>query len=120
MKNIKKSIIASLFLAAFFTSSCEFGDINQDPDNLIEAPIAQQLSNLTVNVGFMAGSDLNRYASLIMQQYSGQSTGAVNQTQQYESCSRNFIDRSSIARDHKCKDQEGQHWNVWTISVSSR
>ena len=84
MKNIKKSIIASLFLAAFFTSSCEFGDINQDPDNLIEAPIAQQLSNLTVNVGFMAGSDLNRYSSLIMQQYSGQSTGALNQTQQYE------------------------------------
>lgn len=84
MKNIKKSIIASLFLAAFFTSSCEFGDINQDPDNLIEAPIAQQLSNLTVNVGFMSGSDLNRYSSLIMQQYSGQSTGALNQTQQYE------------------------------------
>lgn len=84
MKNIKKSIIATLFLAAFFTSSCEFGDINQDPDNLIEAPIAQQLSNLTVNVGFMSGSDLNRYSSLIMQQYSGQSTGALNQTQQYE------------------------------------
>lgn len=85
MKNIKKSIIASLFLAAFFTSSCEFGDINQDPDNIIAAPLGQQLTSLTVNVGFMAGSDLNRYSSLIMQQYSGQSTGAVNQTQQYES-----------------------------------
>jgi hypothetical protein len=84
MKNIKKTIFVSLFLAAFFTSSCEFGDINQDPDNLIEAPIAQQLSNLTVNVGFMAGSDLNRYSSLIMQQYSGQSAGTLNQTQQYE------------------------------------
>lgn len=84
MKNTKKIIIASLFVAAFFSSSCEFGEINQDPDNLIEAPIAQQLSNLTVNIGFMAGSDLNRYSSLIMQQYSGQSTGALNQTQQYE------------------------------------
>ena len=85
MKNMKKSIIASLFLAAFFTSSCEFGDINQDPDNIIAAPLGQQLTSLTVNVGFMAGSDLNRYSSLIMQQYSGQSVGPVNQTQQYES-----------------------------------
>lgn len=85
MKNIKKSIIATLFLAAFFTSSCEFGDINQDPDNIIASPLGQQLTSLTVNVGFMAGSDLNRYSSLIMQQYSGQSTGALNQTQQYES-----------------------------------
>jgi hypothetical protein len=29
----------------------------------------------------LAGSDLNRYSSLIMQQYSGQSTGATTQTQ---------------------------------------
>lgn len=96
MKNIKKSIIASLFLAAFFTSSCEFGDINQDPDNIIAAPLGQQLTSLTVNVGFMAGSDLNRYSSLIMQQYSGQSTGALNQTQQYESYLITAADQNNV------------------------
>jgi hypothetical protein len=85
MKNINKTIIASLLVASFFASSCDYGDLNQDPDLIIEAPIGTQLTSLTVNVGFMAGSDLNRYSSLIMQQYSGQSTGALNQTQQYES-----------------------------------
>ena len=85
MKNIKNTFIASLFLVAFFTSSCEFGGINQDPDNILSAPINQQLTSLTVNVGFLAGSDLNRFSSLIMQQYSGQSTGSKNQTQDYES-----------------------------------
>lgn len=85
MKNIKVSIIASLFLAAFVSSSCEFGDINQDRDNILTAPINQQLTSLTVNVGFFAGSDLNRFSSLITQQFSGQSTGALNQTQLYES-----------------------------------
>jgi hypothetical protein len=38
---------------------------------------------LTVSVGFLAGSDLN-HSSLIMQQYSGQSTGATTQTQFFE------------------------------------
>ncbi len=96
MKNITKTIVASLFVAAFLTSSCEFGDINQDPDNVIAAPLGQQLTSLTVNVGFMAGSDLNRYSSLIMQQYSGQSTGAVNQTQQYESFLITAADQNNV------------------------
>lgn len=84
MKNIKNTIIASLFATAFFTSGCEFGDTNQDPSSVISAPINQQLTSLTVNVGFLAGSDLNRFSSLIMQQYSGQTVGATTQTQFYE------------------------------------
>lgn len=85
MKNIKNTVIASLLLAAFSLSSCDYGNLNKDPDNIVSAPINQQLTSLTVNVGFFAGSDLNRYSSLIMQQFSGQSTGAKNQTQDYES-----------------------------------
>jgi hypothetical protein len=96
MKNIKYTVIATLFLAAFFTSSCEFGDINQDPDNILSAPINQQLTSLTVNVGFLAGSDLNRFSSLIMQQYSGQSTGAINQTQLYESYQITGADQNNV------------------------
>lgn len=84
MKNIKNKILATVFLVAFLVNSCEFGDINESPNSLIAAPIAQQLSSLTVNVGFLAGSDLNRYSSLIMQQYSGQSNGATSQMQFFE------------------------------------
>lgn len=85
MKNLKNILIASSLFALFFTTSCEFEGVNNDPDNILEAPIPQQLTSLTVNVGFLAGSDLNRFSSLIMQQYSGQSpSAAVTQPQQYE------------------------------------
>ncbi|MEY3500553.1 MAG: hypothetical protein RL308_2222 [Bacteroidota bacterium] len=84
MKNIKNKILATVFLVAFLVNGCEFGDTNESPNNLIAAPIAQQLTSLTVNVGFLAGSDLNRYSSLIMQHYSGQSNGATTQMQFYE------------------------------------
>lgn len=66
-------------------SACKkFYDINTDPDSLLEAPIDQQLTSLTVNLGFYAGSDMNRNTSLIMQQFSGQSSGTQNATQLYE------------------------------------
>ncbi|MGL2988458.1 SusD/RagB family nutrient-binding outer membrane lipoprotein [Flavobacterium sp. RSSA_27] len=84
MKNIKNKIVAALFLVALVVSGCEFGDTNEDPSSVIAAPINQQLTSLTVNVGFLAGSDLNRYSSLIMQQYSGQTVGATTQTQFFE------------------------------------
>ena len=84
MKNIKNKIVAVLFLVAFVVTGCEFGDINEDPNKVVAAPINQQLTSLTVNVGFLAGSDLNRYSSLIMQQYSGQTVGATTQTQFFE------------------------------------
>ena len=93
---MKKLIKLSLFLTAIFLSSCEFGNLNNDPDNVLSAPINQQLSSLTVSVGFFAGSDLNRFSSLIMQQYSGQSTGPVNQTQQYESYQISGSDQNNL------------------------
>ena len=84
MKNIKNKILAALFFLAFFLNGCEFDGTNVSPNQLKTAPINQQLTSLTVNVGFFAGSDLNRYSSLIMQQYSGQSVGATTQTQFFE------------------------------------
>ena len=84
MKNIKNKIVSALFIVAFFMSSCEFEGTNVDPSSVIDAPINLQMTSLTTNVGFLAGSDLNRYSSLIMQQYSGQSTGATTQTQFFE------------------------------------
>jgi hypothetical protein len=84
MKNIKNKIVAVLFLVAILVTGCEFGDTNDSPNSLKAAPIAQQLTSLTVNVGFLSGSDLNRYSSLIMQQYSGQGPGATTQMQFFE------------------------------------
>ena len=84
MKKFKNKILASLFLVGFLVCGCEFEGTNVNPNLLKTSPINQQLSSLTVNVGFFAGSDLNRYSSLIMQQYSGQSTAATTQTQFFE------------------------------------
>lgn len=86
MKKFKYSvIIAFLTIGILTTSSCKkFFDINSDPDAVLTAPIEQQLSSLTVNMGFFAGSDVNRYTSLIMQQFSGQSSGTQNNTQLFE------------------------------------
>lgn len=85
MKKMKKLTVAVVALTTYFMGSCDFSETNIDPDNVLTAPIAQQLTSLTVNVGFLAGSDLNRYSSLFIQQFSGQSTGARTQMQQYES-----------------------------------
>ncbi len=82
----KLFFIAAILAFTGITSCKKFLDINKDPDRLpVEvANIAQLLSSATANVGFTGGSDLQRYTALIMQQYSGQSSGAQNQTQDYE------------------------------------
>ncbi|MEJ7820798.1 MAG: SusD/RagB family nutrient-binding outer membrane lipoprotein [Chitinophagaceae bacterium] len=87
---MKKILIIIVFAVATGSiSSCKkFLDINQDPDRLgaenAGVALPQLLTSVTANVGFTGGSDLQRYAALIMQQYSGQSTGPQNQTQDYE------------------------------------
>ncbi len=83
---IKNIISKSLIIGAvLFTSSCnDYLDINIDPNSVSDAPIEQLLTSVTANVGFTGGSDLNRYASLIVQQYSGQGSGATTQPQEYE------------------------------------
>jgi hypothetical protein len=65
-------------------SSCKkMMDINKDPDRIPDAnpPIEQLLPSAQVNLAFEAGSDLFRYATLIMQQMSG---GASQPNQTYE------------------------------------
>lgn len=86
MKRFRKYTVGSIMgIVALLSSSCnDWLDINVDPDRILEAPIAEQLTSLTVAAGFASGSDLNRYTALIMQQYSGQSNGPETQTQQAE------------------------------------
>jgi hypothetical protein len=75
------SIVIAL-TAIFFLGSCKkFLDINRDPNNLPTAiaPIAQELTAAQMNLAFEGGSDLFRYAALIMQQMSGEAS-SPNQT----------------------------------------
>jgi Starch-binding associating with outer membrane len=84
---MKKILIPVSVIFLLGLVSCKkYFDINKDPDRIAEAsaPINLLLTNATVNTGFSSGSDLNRYAGLLMQQYSGQTTGGETQTQQYE------------------------------------
>ncbi len=84
---MKKILIAISLVFLLGLSSCKkYLDINTNPDAIAEtaAPIDLLLTNVTVNTGFTGGSDLNRFSNIIMQQYSGQTTGGETQTQQYE------------------------------------
>lgn len=85
---MKKIIIAAFGIASvtMFSGCQKFLDINKSPNNIVEdlAPMDLLLTNVTINTGFMGGSDLYRYSSLIAQQLSGQTTGGETQTQQYE------------------------------------
>ncbi|WP_460880493.1 SusD/RagB family nutrient-binding outer membrane lipoprotein [Pontibacter rugosus] len=65
------------------TSCDEFLDVNVNPNSPTAAPIAQVLTSATVNTGFRNGSDLHRYSSLLMQQFSGQA-GLTVQTREYQ------------------------------------
>lgn len=83
----KRLIAFSLLALAAFGSCKKFLDINTDPDRLAaeKADISQLLTSATANIGFTGGSDFQRYTALIMQQYTGQtSSGATNQTQDFE------------------------------------
>ncbi len=83
LKNFIKSSL--LIGAVVITSSCnDFLDVNVSPNDVSDAPIEQILAGVTANVGFTGGSDLNRFAALIAQQYSGQGAGATTQPQEYE------------------------------------
>ncbi|MEP7322013.1 MAG: SusD/RagB family nutrient-binding outer membrane lipoprotein [Saprospiraceae bacterium] len=82
--NLKRFFKYSIFLIGIMISSgaCkDYLDINQDPNAVLDAPIEQVYTSATVSVGFFAGSDLNRYSSLIAQQWSGT---LPNQTGEYE------------------------------------
>ncbi len=81
-----KNIIVLLMAAGLVVTaaSCKkYLDINTDPDNISDAPLAQLLTSAQVNLGFEGGSDLFRYSSLIAQQMSGQAS-QPNQTYEYD------------------------------------
>jgi len=72
MKKFKNIILGTASLVLLTVTSCEkYLDINTNPNAPTSAPIAQVLTNVTVNVGFTGGSDMHRFTSLIVQQFAG-------------------------------------------------
>lgn len=85
MKFNKKVIYTGALVLGCLFHSCEkFYDVNEDPSNVKEAPIAQILPSITVNVGYLGASDLFRYSGLMMQQFSGQTTNTSQTFKEYE------------------------------------
>ncbi|GAA3988558.1 SusD/RagB family nutrient-binding outer membrane lipoprotein [Hymenobacter antarcticus] len=65
-------------------ASCEkFLDINQNPNAVLVAPASNLLVAAETSLGFLMGSDLHRYTSLIVQQFSGQGGSGI-QTAEYD------------------------------------
>ncbi|MEO6133537.1 MAG: SusD/RagB family nutrient-binding outer membrane lipoprotein, partial [Ginsengibacter sp.] len=91
---LNKKIIIGILISGLFFSSCEkFFDVNDDPSNVKQAPIANILPSITVNVGYLGASDLHRYGNLIVQQFSGQTTNTSRTFVDYE---RYFITNSDV------------------------
>ena len=88
-----KYICIALLCAGITFPSCDFYDVNEDPNNITEARVTEILPSATVNIGFMGASDLMRYSNLIMQQFSGQGPVANNTFTNYE---RYFITDSDV------------------------
>lgn len=84
MKFIQPLYIGLVACAAALGSCSKFYDVNDDPANVTAAPIANILPSITVNVGYIGGSDLFRYSNLIAQQFSGQTTNTSQTFKEYE------------------------------------
>lgn len=93
MKLNKIILVICLFAGALSMQSCDkFFDVNDDPSNVKDAPIANILPAITVNVGYLGGADLFRYGNLIVQQFSGNTTNTSQTFREYEKYNINNSD----------------------------
>jgi len=84
MKSHNKLIYTGILGIMLMLSSCDKQlEINVSPNALTAAPIQTVLTNVTVNVGFAAGSDIHRFTAIWAQQFAGQGA-AGTQTLEYE------------------------------------
>lgn len=83
MKNFRFAKYALLTGAVGLLGSCNnFLDVNNNPNAVLVAPAANVLVAAETGLGFLAGSDLHRYTSLIVQQFAG--NGGTVQTTAYD------------------------------------
>ncbi|WP_338871226.1 SusD/RagB family nutrient-binding outer membrane lipoprotein [Spirosoma sp. SC4-14] len=70
---MKKLLYTSILATGLALTSCEtYLDVNNDPNNIKSVQVSQLLPSVTVNIGYMGASDLLRYSTLLIQQFSGQ------------------------------------------------
>ncbi|SDY09060.1 SusD/RagB family nutrient-binding outer membrane lipoprotein [Hymenobacter psychrophilus] len=75
---------AAFALSLGLLGSCDnFLDINQSPNAVLAAPAANVLVAAQSHLGFLMGSDIHRFSSLFVQQFSGQGGSGV-QTAEYD------------------------------------
>ncbi len=92
------SKLIMLLAGIIVISSCKKQlNINRNPDAIPDSnsPIAQLLTSAQVNLGFEGGSDLFRYATLIVQQMSG-GASQPNQTYEYYRHNINGSDENNV------------------------
>lgn len=83
MKQSLKTRIVTLVVFGLSVGACEdYLDVNTSPNSQTDAPLAQLLTSATVATGFLAGSDVHRFTSILAQQFGGQGTD-VAQTREY-------------------------------------
>lgn len=81
MKHILISSVLAVLLVTS-TSCKKWLDINQDPTQVLDAPLNQRLSATQGQIAFNMGSDVFRYTSILSQQFAGQAATGV-QTREY-------------------------------------
>jgi len=86
MKQLKSYLkiagLISLFLVVLTQSSCkkDFLDVNNDPNNPLDATPSVLLPNIEGGIAYAQGGDMSRYASIFVQQTLGNNRQAQNYT----------------------------------------
>ena len=72
MKIVYKLTVFTLMVAMIGLTSCEeFLDVNTDPNNPTEVPLALLLTSSQSYLGYTMGGDINRYAGTFVQHFAG-------------------------------------------------
>ncbi len=81
---MKHKLISGVLAVLLITStSCKkWLDINQDPTQVLDAPLNQRLSAAQGQIAFNMGSDVFRYTAILSQHFAGQAAAGV-QTREY-------------------------------------
>ncbi len=90
MKNRNKIYSIILSVALVVATSCDFGDINIDPDNPSDAPIESLLPSVMGHMAYLSGGDASRYAGIFTQHFTGAANQHFNFTQ-YDFFSKDVV-----------------------------
>ena len=85
-----KKLIYILFVGLFGVTSCEFGDINLDPDNPAKAPQESLLPSAQAHMVWAFYGDASRYSGHFVQHFTGTANQHFNFSQ-YDFFSKDVV-----------------------------